>query len=487
MSTPERPSLLLETVLSLLASHGARGDVYLEHSRTAEVQVRAGEIEAIRQAETRGIGIRAMVDGRLGFAHTTALDGPGLDEAVAGAVALAAHASAVEILPLAGPTGLDGDPSRPARDPASLTGSDAPANPGSGSPSDPHPLVDEGETLRLRDPAADGRTMESRAAWIRTAESAARTVDDRVTRTESASVTDGDTAVWVATTEGLRRHYRKSLVTASIEVVAEHDRRKQSGNARTAAVHWAALPSAAGFGRKAGIRAVRLLGGEPVRTGSFPVVWSPEVGGAPLEYLRSALDGKALSQGRSWLAGDVDPRIGSDLVTIRDRGRLPGGVGSCPFDGEGVDTGETILVDRGVVKGRLTDLTAAARLGEPSSGNARRQGYASLPGIGAHNLTLDPGSASRTEIVSGVREGFWVWSLAGWWIGNDPSNPTFSSAASGLWIEFGKVVRPVARVTLSAPLRDLFGGVEAVGSDLVLDAATCTPTYRVRKMTVSGE
>jgi PmbA protein len=79
-----------------------------------------------------------------------------------------------------------------------------------------------------------------------------------------------------------------------------------------------------------------------------------------------------------------------------------------------------------------------------------------------------------------------VWGLSGWWLGLDPSNPQFSSAASGLWIENGKPVRPVARVTIAGTLQEIFSAVDSVGDDLVWDGAVKTPTFRVREMAVSG-
>jgi len=163
---------------------------------------------------------------------------------------------------------------------------------------------------------------------------------------------------------------------------------------------------------------------------------------------------------------------------------MPGGLASAPFDAEGVDTGDVTLLAGGKIRGRLTDLAAAKRLGTTRAA-MRADGYEGLPGIQSSNLYLVPGTAKRDEVISAVEKGFWVWGLSGWWIGMDPANPQFSSAASGLWIEKGKPAQAVAR-SRSPFARGDPGGVDAIAGDLVWDHPTKTPTFRVREMAVSG-
>jgi predicted Zn-dependent protease len=109
-----------------------------------------------------------------------------------------------------------------------------------------------------------------------------------------------------------------------------------------------------------------------------------------------------------------------------------------------------------------------------------------LPEIASSNLYLVPGNAKAEEIVGRVEKGLWIWGLSGWWIGLDPSNPQFSSAAAGLWIENGKPVRPVARVTVAGTIQEILSGIEEVGNDLIWNGTTRTPTYRVKELAVSG-
>lgn len=417
--------------------------------------MREGKLEDLSRAEVRGLAVRAMHEGRLGFAHTTAVDPDGVARSVEKAVELSRAATAREDLAVG-----------------------AAAGPGDGR--------DEGEALGIYDPTFESKSIDEKQEWLRRAEAAARAVDPRIRRSEGAQYREELGRVWIANTNGLFRHFRKSGANASVNCVAEDGDEKQTGEIDTNACRWSELPPPQEIGRRAGDRAIRLIGGQPVPTGRYPIVFSPDAGFTLLIHVANALNGEHLSRKRSWLSDRPDATIGSARVTICDDGRRPDGIATAPFDGEGTDTRTNVLIEAGQVRGRLLDLASGKRLGAPSTGNAQRGGYAAPPAIGAYNLYLEPGAASPDELVASVDAGLWIWGLSGWWIGLDPSNPQFSSAAFGLWIEKGKPVRPVARVTVAGPLEEILGGIEAVGNDLVWDHAVKTPTFRTAPLLVSG-
>ncbi len=446
---------LLESALDVLRSSGAEGDAFLEHRRSLRLNVREGRLEEISRAEVIGLGLRAIKNGRLGFAHTTTLDAGGVAKAAQKALSLSAAASPREDLLLADPAG-----------------------PGDGT--------DEGTLLGIYDPAIETKPIGEKVEWARTAESIARGYEVRIKRTDGVNYNEDLASYWIANTKGLFRHYRRSHLDVGVVVIAEDQGEMQPGEAELQSLSWAGLHDPGELGRKAGERAVSLLGGRPVATGKFPVVFSREVGWTLLVYLSAALNGMALSRGRSWLAGRADAKIGSPLVTIHDDGRKADAPAAAPFDGEGVDTRDTVLIDSGKVVGSLRDLASGKRLSLPSTGNSRRDGYEALPGIGAGNIYLAPGTTAPEEILAKVDRGFWIRGLSGWWVGIDPSNPQFSSAASGLWIEKGKPVQAVARVTVAGTIEEILSGIEEVGNDLHWDQQTKTPTFRVGSMTISG-
>ena len=453
------PQATLDAALSVLRGRGAEGDAFLENRRTLDLRVRDGRQDSITRSEVRGLAVRAMMGGRLGFCHTGKATPSGASEAARQACDLARAASPRDDLVLAEPAG-----------------------PGDGS--------DEGLALQRCDDTLDALSIEEKLDFIRRCESAGRGFDPRIKRTDGAGWNEELSANWTANTRGLFRRYRASALSVNIGVIAEEKGEMQPGEVGWEGVRRADLPVPEDLGRRAGERAVRLLGGAPVATGRFPIVFSPESGWALLVYLTSALNGSSLAQHRSWLSPmleeDSQSAIGSPLVTVRDDGRLLQGPGRVPYDGEGVDTRDNILLNQGRVAGVLCDLASAKRLDKTSTGNATRDGYESLPQIGAHNLYLAPGTASVDQVVGSVERGLWVWGLTGWWIGLDPGNDQFSSAAFGLWIENGRPVRPVSRVTIAGKLPEILGAVDMVANDLTWDHSTRTPTFRVREMALSG-
>jgi PmbA protein len=453
------PRAILDAALSVLRAQGAQGDAYLENRRTLDLRVRDGKQDSITRSEIRGLAVRAMMGGRLGFCHTGKADLSGAVEAARQACDLARAASPRDDLVLAEPAG-----------------------PGDGS--------DEGLTLHRCDDSLDAMPIEEKTDYIRRCESAGRGFDARIKRTDGAGWNEGLSANWIANTRGLFRHYRASFLSTNLGVIAEDKGEMQSGEVGWEGVRRVDLPVPEILGRRAGERAMRLLGGVPVATGRFPIIFSPESGWALLVYLSTALNGNSLAQGRSWLSpmleGGAQPIIGSPLVTVRDDGRLPQGPSRVPYDGEGVDTRANILLNQGRVAGVMCDLASAKRLGKAATGNANRGGYEALPQIGAHNLYLSPGTATVEQVVASVDLGLWVWGLTGWWIGLDPGNDQFSSAAFGLWIENGKPVRPVSRVTIAGKLPEILGAVDMVADDLTWHHSTRTPTFRVKEMALSG-
>jgi PmbA protein len=446
---------LLDAALAALAKAGAEGDAYLEHRRTLKLRVREQKLEEISQAEALGVGIRAIKDGRLGFVHSSASSPEAVSRAVASATELARAATPRDDLILAEP-----GPIRDGRD--------------------------ESEALELFDPAIERQPLAAKETRARAAEAAALAFDPRIKRSNGAGYEEILRSVWIANSRGLFRHARRSDLAVDVEPVAEAEGEMQTGEVDHLASHWQDLPAPEALGRRGGERAVELLGGQPVPTGRYPVLFSPDAGFAILLYLAAALNGDHLSRGRSWLKDRITSPLGNERVTVHNDGRRTRGLQALPFDGEGVDTRRTTLLERGKIGQPLTDLAAGKRMGKPSTGNGIRAGYEGLPGILTQDLWLEPGKEKPEAIVASVDRGLLIRDLSGWWIGLNPSNPNFSSAATGLWIVKGKPVRPVSRVTVAGTIEEIFGGIAALGDDLVWDHPTKTPTFLVSQLSVSG-
>jgi PmbA protein len=177
-------------------------------------------------------------------------------------------------------------------------------------------------------------------------------------------------------------------------------------------------------------------------------------------------------------------KIASSKVTIIDDGRLIGGLGSKPFDGEGQATRRNVLVQEGRLESWLLDHYSARKLGLTSTGNASR-GTGSAPHVGTTNLWLEPGEGTLEELIAEIDRGLLVTELIG--MGFNPTTGDYSRGAAGLWIEGGEIVHPVEEITIAGNLGDMLNDIDRVGSELVWRGRTAAPPLRISQMTIAGE
>jgi PmbA protein len=214
-----------------------------------------------------------------------------------------------------------------------------------------------------------------------------------------------------------------------------------------------------------------------------PVVFDPDNAAEILGTLFSALSGYAVFRNATFLKDHLGEEIASPLLTLVDDGRRVRGLGSRPFDGEGLPTRRNVPVERGVLRHWLCDSYSARKIGARPTGSARR-GVGGGPSVGAGNLYFEPGTSSPAEILAGVTRGLYVTDLIGF--GVNLVTGDYSQGAVGHWIENGRLAHPVHEITIAGNLREMLRDVDAVGTDLVFRGSSASPTIRVRRMTVSG-
>jgi PmbA protein len=213
------------------------------------------------------------------------------------------------------------------------------------------------------------------------------------------------------------------------------------------------------------------------------VVFDPESAGEILGTLFSAISGYAVFRNATFLRDRRGEAVASPLVTLVDDGRRYRGLGSRPFDGEGLPTRRNVPIERGVLRHWLCDSYSARKLGLKPTGSARR-GIGGSPSVGASNLCFEPGTLAPDAIIGGVKRGLYVTDLIGF--GVNVVTGDYSQGAVGHWIEDGRLTHAVHEVTIASNLREMLMDVDAVGSDLVFRGAAASPTLRIRRMTVSG-
>jgi PmbA protein len=244
------------------------------------------------------------------------------------------------------------------------------------------------------------------------------------------------------------------------------------------------LESPEHVGKIAADRALRRLGARKVKTQQVPVIFDPMVANSILQHIFEGVNGDSVYRGASFLAGKLGEKIASENVTVIDDGTMVGGFGTSPFDGEGVPTRRTVVIENGVLKSYLLNTYTAKKLKLETTGNASR-GLAGTPGIGPGNYFLQPGPCTREQLIGDVKEGLYVTEFLG--MGVNLVTGDYSRGASGLWISGGELTFPVEEITVAGNLKDMFLNISEIASDLEFRGAIASPAIRIEGLTVGGE
>jgi len=443
----DNKALAEQLVKKCLAKGADAAEVYVGSSRELNVTIRNGDVETVQEAATSGVGVRVFVGGRMAFSHCNEVAEPALDAAVSSAIAFARTTTAdpSNVLPAdSGVTAVDG----------------------------------------LYDPAIAGVPMDAKIDLAKAVEKLAMR-DPRITKSAGASYGEEDAEIFLANSNGLSKGYRSSGCGFGVSVVAVKGDVQSPGGESCSRHLYADLLPAADVAARAAQNALELLEPRPLRTQRAAVIVDPDVARAILGGLVAAINGETVLQGASFLGVMLEQPIASGLLTLIDDGTRPKGLASRPFDGEGVPTQRRVIVDRGVLKGFMYNTIVAKRAGVKSTGNATRGGYASLPGIGPHNVSMAAGTTPPAEIVQATKAGLWLKDVTGY--GINPVNGNFSGGASGLWIENGKVVYPVRGLTIAGTAKAMLNGIDMVGRDVDLNRSFAAPLFRITEMQIGGE
>jgi PmbA protein len=313
------------------------------------------------------------------------------------------------------------------------------------------------------------------------AEDAAR-VTPGITNSEGGGASAGNAVTALATSAGFRGGKTSTSYGASASVIAGEGSDMQRDYAWHSARHFADLEGPATIGARAGERAVRRLNPVKLDTAPMPIVFDPRVGSSLVGHLVGAITGSAITRGTSFLKDMLGQPVFDSSITIVDDPHRLRGLRSRAFDGEGLPTAMTALIDKGVLTGWLLDSASARQLGLQPTGHASRGG-AGPPGAGTSNLHLTAGSITPAALMADIKRGFYVTELIG--MGVNGLTGDYSRGASGFLIEDGVLTVAVAEVTIAGNLKDMFRAL-VPANDLKFRHATNVPTLRIDGMTVAG-
>ncbi len=443
---------IAEHVVKLARQGGAdAADAVLDSGVEFSVTVRRGEVEKLLEASARGLGLRVFRGGRCAITYTSDLAPAALGRFVEQALDLAAV--------------TDPDPLAGLPDPEAW----APPQP---------------TDLAAYDPTLGDVTTEQKIELARRAEAAAFAADPRVTNSDGATFSSEYGERVLVNSLGFAGEYRASGCSLTMEAIADDaDGKKRNDYWYTVARAFADLESPETVGRIAAERAVRKLGARQVATQTVPVVWDPMVARSFVGNLARAMTGDALYRRATFLVDREGEQVASPLVTLIDDATLRGRLRSRPFDGEGTTSRRNEVLVAGVFRCFLMDTYSARKTGRQTTGNASR-GVSGSPSPGTTNFYMAAGTQKPAEIIASVESGLYLTEMMGF--GWNITTGDFSQGAAGLWIERGELAYPVSEINVSGNLVEMLQDVDMVGDDLVFRSGTAAPTFRMRKLVVSG-
>ncbi|MFZ1536665.1 MAG: metalloprotease PmbA [Chromatiaceae bacterium] len=441
--TADRRDRLERIVRDLLAEAKRQGASAAEAAASSEagleISVRLGEVETVEHTRDNGLGITVYFGQRKGSSSTSDLSPEAVRDAVSAACAIA---------------------SRTQEDPcAGLADADLMAV--------DLPELDLHHPWDLEPDAAIQLAIEC--------EDVARAMDPRIVNSEGASVSTQAGLHVYGNSHGFVAGYPSTRHGLSCAVVAQEGESMQRDYWWTTARAAADLESPQEVGRRAGERTLARLGARQISTQKVPVLFSPMTAAGLLRSLTSAISGSSLYRRSSFLLDRIDTPIFPDFVRIHELPHLPRGLGSAPFDGDGVATRAKDLVSGGILRTYLLDAYSARRLGLATTGNAG----------GVHNLHIEPGTLDRPAMLRELGTGLFVTELLGH--GTNPVTGDYSRGAAGFWVEGGEIQFPVEEITIAGNLKEMFLGLVAVGNDCDFPGSTRTGSWLIPGMTIAGD
>lgn len=426
---------LLEKARALGAS---QAEVSCSEDRGMDVNVRLGEVETVESTHDRGIAVTVYFGQRKGSASTADLQESSLEATVAQACAIARHTEDDEAAGLA-------DPALMARD---------------------FPDLDTWHPWAL-----DAR----HAVDLALACEAAGRADARIANSDGASVATAQSLSVYANSHGFIGRERSSHHSIGCALIAGQGDGMQRDGWYSSAIARADLQDPEAIGRRAAERTVARLQPRSLPTGQVPVLFAAEVARSLIGHLLSAVSGGALYRRASFLLDSAGTQLFPDWFAIDERPLLRHGLRSSAFDGEGVATRDSALVSGGVLQRYILGSYSARRLGLQTTANAG----------GVHNLAVAANAGDLQSMLSGMGTGLLVTELMGQGVNGVTGD--YSRGAGGFWVENGQIAWPVDGITIAGNLKQMFAGIEAVGSDVDPRSHVSTGSILVGRMTVAGD
>ena len=440
----------LNDVVSLaLDAAKARGadsaDAVLIEQKSVEVSILNGATEHVERSEGFDLGLRVFCGKSQAIVSTNKLDQETIQRAAGRAVDMARAAPPDPFAGLAAPEQL----------------------------AQSVPDLDLWDGSEIGEDALRGLAKEAEDAGLSV---------EGVSRSTGAGASMSTRQIVLGTSEGFLKSYRRSGYGVSVAVIAGNGTGMERDYDFSSAVHFRDLQPAAEIGRNAGERAVRRLHPRKVSSQRVPIVYDRRIAASLIGHLAGAISGPAVARGTSFLKDMLNKQVFSPGITIIDDPHMRRGLGSRPFDAEGVRVRRMEVVAEGMLRSFLLDQSSARQLGLEPTGHASR-GTGSQPSPSPSNFYLAKGTLSPQALIADIGRGFYVTELLG--MGVNGVTGDYSRGAAGFWIENGALTHPVSEVTIAGNLKDMYRNLTPA-DDLEFRMGMNAPTCRVEGMTIAG-
>ena len=443
--------LAQEVVARAVASGATAAECVIREGDEFSTLVRLGQVETLKESGSKSIGVRVFFGKRSANTYSSDFSRAGLDRMLD---------SALELAKITSEDPYSGIPE--AAELGSLAGN-----------------------LELYSADVYSLPGSERISYARRAEKAALDSDSRVRNSDGGSFDAATGHKILANSHGFLGEYRRSYCSVAAVPIAQNEAgAMQRDYWYSVARSLSRLDSPENVGKIAAQRALRRLGARRVKTTEVPVVLDPLVATSILEHVFEGVNGDSVYRGASFLAGKLGQQVAASHVTVVDDGTMVGGFGTSPFDGEGVPTRRTVVIENGVLNSYLLNSYTAKKLGLKTTVNAAR-GLAGTPGIGPGNYFLQPGSRTPQQVIGDIKEGLYITEFLG--MGVNLVTGDYSRGASGLWISGGELAYPVEEITVAGNLKEIFKNLSEVANDLEFRGSVAAPTLRIDGLTVGGQ
>jgi PmbA protein len=444
--------LARRAVEGAVAAGASDAEAYASEDAGREARAHGGEVESLTVATRRGIGVRAWIGRRAGYAYGTDLSDAGIRELAARAAETARIADEDEF---AGPPEVGGEP---------VAG------------------------LALADPTIGEWSVERVAGLALEIERAALEADPRVAGVEQAVYADSAERVAIASSTGVEASYERTSCYGYAQALAEGEGARETGLGFGLGRGPAALDPAE-IGREAAARATETIGAGKPASRSCPVVLDATVAASFVALIGRALGADAAQRGRSPFIGLAGEKVADEAFVVHDDGLDAEGSASSPVDAEGTPRRRFALIEGGALRTFLYDTYTARRAGTASTGSAGRGGYRSQPSVAASNLVVGTGTLDLEGLLREAGDGVLVTDVAGLHSGVNPVTGAFSVGASGLAIRGGETAEPLREFTIASDLVSMLKAARAAGSVarwVPFGGSVRTPPLLIGEMTVAG-